>query len=204
MAAGFDDNRGWGQDQIHSIVDLYKYGESSDCCRALVGAWSYVHIQNISSAVWTIHHGLKTDDLVFFGYDAFMLGNDMNDWSSIHAIDNNTTQVIWPEPRTGRVVVISTGTRPNPNLELFLQFLDAYPNFYTDYVFDANDYMLSKTHWDGATKTVKLFTITYAYVDDYMVFKRIVHEVNSQFLSLTYTYDAKGNPANVTRATGMI
>jgi hypothetical protein len=204
VAAGFDESRSWRADQISSIVDLYKYGESNDCCRALVGAWSYVHIQNVSSAVWTVHHGLKTDDLAVFGYNAFMLGHDMNDWSAVNVIDNNTIQVVWPEPRTGRVVVISTGTRPNPNLELFLQYIDAYPNFYTEKTFDADDYMTVKTHWDAATKTVKLFTIYYAYTDGYMTTKRIVHEVNSQYLLLTYTYNAAGDNTTISRTIGMV
>lgn len=189
MAAGIVDDRHWKNDQISSIVDLYKYVDQGDCCRALVGAWSYVHIQVASSAVWTVHHGLKTDDVVVFGFDAQILGNDMLDWSNINIIDNNTLQVVWPEPRTGRVVVISTGTRPNPNLELFLQFIDSYPTFYTEYTYDAEDNLSMKVHWDAATKTVKLFTITYSFVDGYLMVKRIKHEINSQVLVLTYTWN---------------
>lgn len=205
MAAGFiEDNGGWKDDQIRSIVDLYKYTDQNDCCRALVGAWSYVHIQVASSQVWTVHHGLKTDDVVVFGFDAEILGHDMLDWSNVHIIDHNTLQVVWPTPRTGRVVIISTGTRPNPNLELFLQFIDAYPDFYTEYVYDADDYIVSKTHWDNQTKTVKLFTITYAFVDGYLMVKRVKHEINSQVLVITNTWDTmRGTLTNVARRLEM-
>lgn len=203
MASGPSDPDHWKNDQIHSITDLFKYMEPNECCRALVGAWSYVHIQFVSSQTWTINHGLKTDDLVLFGFNAEILGSDMLDWSYVNVIDHNTIQVIWPEPRTGRVVVVSTGTRPNPNLELFLQFLDAYPTFYTEYTYDAEDYLITKVHWDAPTKTVKLFTITYIYNDGYLISKVIRHEINSQFLTLTYTYTPGGDLANVSRALTM-
>jgi hypothetical protein len=66
---------------------------------------TYTHTQGLDSLLWTINHGLNSDNLIFFVYDNT---NTVVFPSSINFVDNDTFTLEFQEAIRGRAVVFST------------------------------------------------------------------------------------------------
>jgi hypothetical protein len=73
---------------------------------------SFVHLQGVTSAVWTISHGLDSDDIMYFAYDENGILQDVQGV----AVSSSTLRLNLAESKKGKVIIFASDFITAPSI----------------------------------------------------------------------------------------